>query len=227
MPHDVTLNLGTYTISSNLDKKFVLAVAASISLSLPEEYPDVQTAAELCEKVRAGSLWITRAGSCNFELGVDFNSLPSDDHRDRLENMVIGAFETFPVRERRAAADVSLTDRATGMESTWTRPSPRIQQVPWPARPQHALSIFHPTCPTKLWTRCTRQRALCLPLDRILQTVVRRRQEHCAKDPAQEEKDRHLEDIVPQASKVCQEEDIGRARSGQQSQEGHPEAPFS
>lgn len=111
MAHDVTVDLGTYTISRYLDKKFALAVTVSMSLCLPKEHPSVQTAAELREKVTAGSLWISRAGSCIFELSVDFDDPPDDDLRENLEHMVVDAFETFPVRETRVTARVSLADR--------------------------------------------------------------------------------------------------------------------
>lgn len=98
MARDVTIDLGLFSISNYLDKNFALTVTASLSLSLWEDRPDTPTATELCDQVKAGSLWITRAGSCNVEFSVLFDDFLDVDVLESLEHTVIRAFEGFPVR---------------------------------------------------------------------------------------------------------------------------------
>lgn len=114
MAQDVILDLGTYEISNDVDQKLVLAVTTSMSLSLPAGHADDPTAAELHEQVRAGSLWFTRAGSCNFELGISFHALLGDGVREDLERMVISAFERFPVGELYGTVKDMTADRIQG-----------------------------------------------------------------------------------------------------------------
>lgn len=98
MARDMTFDLGTFSIASYIDKHFVLTVTTSVSVSLSDDYPGVLTAAELCNQVKAGSLWITRAGSCNVKLSIVFDDFLDDDFRVTLEHMVTESFEKFPVR---------------------------------------------------------------------------------------------------------------------------------
>lgn len=146
MPHDVTVDLGNYTILSNLDKNLVLTITASMSLSLAEEHLEFSTAAELREKVKAGSLWITRAGSCNFELRADFNDLPSHGLSEHLEHMVVDAFETFPVREERITAKkkTPVTDgscrHGARLASTFAENTTGSMTCRVPTRPIHIPS---------------------------------------------------------------------------------------
>lgn len=98
MARDVSVDLGTFSISSSLNRKFVLTVRTSILISLPDTHSRPPTAFELRDQVKAGSLWITRAGSCIFELSIRFEDPLNDNLREDLEHMIIGAFEALPVR---------------------------------------------------------------------------------------------------------------------------------
>lgn len=145
MAQDVTLDLGTFEISNDVDRKLVLAVATSMSLSLPAGHAGDPTAAQLREQVRAGSLWIARAGSCNFELGINFHSLLDDGLREGLERMVIGAFESFPVREFRGTAMGMTADRTQGWNVLGLEPRREFNSfcdLPDPAIP-YSYSIQH------------------------------------------------------------------------------------
>lgn len=94
MARCTTISLGHFSISSYLDKNFVLAVETSVTLSLPDGH-HAMSAADLRGEVRAGSLWVTRAGSCRFELSVGFEGLDEDGLREDLEHRVIRAFESL------------------------------------------------------------------------------------------------------------------------------------
>lgn len=97
MVQDVTVDLGSFSISSYLDKNFVLAVSTSALLSMPAQYPNIHTAADLRDQVQAGSLWIARAGSCHIELSIAFGDSLKDGSREHLQRMFVEAFEHFPV----------------------------------------------------------------------------------------------------------------------------------
>lgn len=145
MAQDVTLDLGTYEISNDMDQKLVLAVTTSMSLSLPAGHAGDLTAAQIREQVKAGSLWIARAGSCNFELGIDFHGLFDDGLRENLERMVIGAFENFPVRELYGMAKGMTADRTQGwnvLGLELRREFNRFCDLPDPAIP-YSYSIQH------------------------------------------------------------------------------------
>lgn len=99
MVRDVSVDLETFTLSSSLDKSFVLAVRTSILLSLPDDHSGAPTASELRDQVKTGSLWITRAGSCTFALSIHFEDPLTDNVREDLEHTIVGAFEAFPVSQ--------------------------------------------------------------------------------------------------------------------------------
>lgn len=95
----VTVDLGNFTIRSYLDMHFLLTVSSAMLLVLPEDYPhpQVPTAAELRDQVRAGSIWITGAGSCHFELNIGLGDSLNPNLQDQLQHMILEAFEAFPV----------------------------------------------------------------------------------------------------------------------------------
>lgn len=97
MAEDVTVDLDSFSISSYLDKNFVLTVSTSMLISVPGHDPHNPTAAELRDRVQAGSLWITRAGSCRIDLSIAFRGSLEGGLRERLQHMIIEAFEDFPV----------------------------------------------------------------------------------------------------------------------------------
>lgn len=103
MAQDVTVDLGSFTISSHIDSDLCLTVSTDISLSLPDNLPSVPTAVELWDQVKAGLLWITRAGSCHFELSIHFEELAEQlfhaDLQDQRREMVMKAFQAFPVSQ--------------------------------------------------------------------------------------------------------------------------------
>lgn len=103
MAHEVTVDLGSFTISSHTDENLCLTVSSAMSLSLPGNLSSVPTAFELWDQVKAGLLWITRAGSCRFALSIYFDELANDLHhanlQDRGREMVKEAFQTFPVSQ--------------------------------------------------------------------------------------------------------------------------------
>lgn len=106
MARDVTIDLGNFNLASYLDENFVLAVSTSITLCLPEQYSGIPTASELFDQVKLGKLWTTRAGSCHLKLGVGFEAYTGFE--GDMENMVIRAFETFPVSKTHPILDRRL-----------------------------------------------------------------------------------------------------------------------
>lgn len=101
MAQDVTVDFGSFTISRQTDKSLCLTVSTVISLSLPDNLPTVPTAVELWDQVKTGSLWLTRAGSCRFELSTNFEELDTTtlcaDFQVKQRRTAIQAFQTFPV----------------------------------------------------------------------------------------------------------------------------------
>ncbi|ROV97703.1 hypothetical protein VMCG_07364 [Cytospora schulzeri] len=100
MAQDVTVDLGSFTICSHTDEDFCLTVSTTVSLSLPDSFASSPTAIELRDQVKAGSLWVTRAGSCRFDLSIYFEELGDDlrytDMQDRRRETVMEAFQAFP-----------------------------------------------------------------------------------------------------------------------------------
>lgn len=99
MAPDRTVDLGSFSIASNVDKDFALNVSTSMSLSLPEHLADDLTAKELRDLVKAGALWLTRASACRLTLAIHFEhpadmSVHGDAHRRQL---AIEAFQSLPV----------------------------------------------------------------------------------------------------------------------------------
>lgn len=127
MAHEATVDLGSFTISSHTDEGFCLTVSTAMSLSLPDNLPSVPTAVELWDQVKDGLLWITRAGSCRFALSIYSEELADDlDHadlHDREREMVMEAFQTFPVSQSAICSrDYVPTDksrRGTHSDSTF------------------------------------------------------------------------------------------------------------
>lgn len=103
MAHDVTVDLGSFTICSHTDNNLLLTVSTVIVLSLPDNPSLVPTAVELWDQVKAGLLWITRAGSCCFNLSIYLEGLGDDlrhaDLQDRRRQTVVEAFQAFPAWE--------------------------------------------------------------------------------------------------------------------------------
>lgn len=103
MVHNVTVNLGSFTISNNTDEKYRLSVSTDMSFSYPDNLPVISTAVELWNQVKDGSIWITRAGSCRFKLNIYFEETAGDVlhanlHAQRREAVEV-AFQTFPVSQ--------------------------------------------------------------------------------------------------------------------------------
>jgi hypothetical protein len=97
MAHEVTVDLGNFAISSHLDTNFVLTLSISMLLSLPDQYSGAPTAAALSNQVKAGLLWITGAGSCQFELNIGLTDSLQPGSREQLQRIIVDALETFPV----------------------------------------------------------------------------------------------------------------------------------
>lgn len=97
MAQDVIVDLGSFSISSHLDTNFVLTLSTSVLLSYPERCPEPPTAAELRDQVKAGLLWITRAGSCQVELNIGLGDSLEPGSLEQLQRMIVEAFEDFPV----------------------------------------------------------------------------------------------------------------------------------
>lgn len=97
MPQDIALELGSFSISANVDKNFVMTITSCASLSLPDDYIGPSTGYQLRDEVKAGELWVTRAGSCHFNLAVSFEGLCSFALQEDGRNRVITAFESSPV----------------------------------------------------------------------------------------------------------------------------------
>ncbi|KAJ0125167.1 hypothetical protein J7T55_006511 [Diaporthe amygdali] len=97
MASDKIVDVGSFSIASNIDMNFALTVSTSMSLALPEHFPENLTATDLRDKVQAGALWITRAGSCRLTLAVHFED-PADmfvhGHAQRKQ-IAIEAFQSF------------------------------------------------------------------------------------------------------------------------------------
>lgn len=72
MAPEKTVDVGRFSIASNADKHFALTVSTSMTLSLPDHFPEHLTANELRDQVQAGALWLTRASSCRLTLAIQF-----------------------------------------------------------------------------------------------------------------------------------------------------------
>lgn len=99
MASDRTVDFGSFSIASKVDKDFALNVSTSMSLSLPEHFADHLTAEYLRDQVRAGTLWLTRASSCRLTLTIHFEhpagvSVHGEAQRRQL---AIEAFQSLPV----------------------------------------------------------------------------------------------------------------------------------
>lgn len=128
MAQDVTVDLGSFTISSHTDKDFCLTVSTAMSLSLPGSLSTNPTAVEILDQVKAGLLWITRAGSCRIKLSICFEELADDSHssdlHDRAREMVMEAFQAFPVSQfaicsRDYVLPTNKSRRGTNSDSTF------------------------------------------------------------------------------------------------------------
>lgn len=97
-PHK-TVDVGSFSIASKVDKDFALEVSTSMSLSLPDHLADNITAEDLRDQVKAGALWLTRASSCRLTLAIHFEH-PTDMsvHGDvQRRQIAIEAFQSLPV----------------------------------------------------------------------------------------------------------------------------------
>lgn len=99
MAPEKTVDTGSFSIASRVDKDFALTVSTSMTLSLPDHLADNLTADELRDQVQAGALWLTRASSCRLTLAIHFErpaemSVQGDAQRTQL---AIETFQTFPV----------------------------------------------------------------------------------------------------------------------------------
>lgn len=127
MAQDVTVDLGSFTICSHTDKDLCLTVSTAMSLSLPDNPSLAPTAVELWDQVKAGLLWITRAGSCRFHLSIYLGELGDDlrhaDLQDRSRQTVIEAFQAFPVSQSamfsRVYAPTDKSRRGTHSDSAF------------------------------------------------------------------------------------------------------------
>lgn len=100
MAPDKTVDIGSFSIASTVDKDFALEVSTSMSLSLPEHLADHLTAKDLRDQVKAGALWLTRASSCRLTLAIHFE-YPTDVsvHGDAQRRQIATeAFQSLPVR---------------------------------------------------------------------------------------------------------------------------------
>lgn len=118
MVQNVTVGLDSFTISNEVDRSLCLTVSTELSLSLPDRSPGTLSAAELWDEVRAGALWITRAGSCRFELSILFEDLGDETFdtrsQDQRRQAAMEAFQFFPVSGLQFYGQelVLLTDKA-------------------------------------------------------------------------------------------------------------------
>lgn len=99
MARHVTFDSGSFTISSYLDKNFVLAVSTRMTLAVPAPFVNISTVVDLRDQVQNGSLWIARAGACHIELDIGFGESFEDEIKEALKHMCIQAFEDFPVSQ--------------------------------------------------------------------------------------------------------------------------------
>lgn len=97
MARDESIDLDTFKASSYLDPNFVLTVQPCALVSLPDALHGHLSAEELRDRVKSGSVWVTRAASCYFELKADFEGFPSGAVHEDLVHVVIKAFESLPV----------------------------------------------------------------------------------------------------------------------------------
>lgn len=100
MAPEKTVDVGTFSIASKADKNFVLTVSTSMTLSLPDHFPDHLTANELRDQVRAGALWLTRARSCRIILAILFEppTEVSVEEDAQWKQLIIEKFRALQVR---------------------------------------------------------------------------------------------------------------------------------
>lgn len=99
MAPDKTVDIGSFSIASKVDKDFALTVSTSMSLSLPEHLADNLTAKDLRDQVKSGALWLTRASSCRVTLAIHFEyptEMPVHGDTQRRQ-LAMEAFQSFPV----------------------------------------------------------------------------------------------------------------------------------
>lgn len=99
MTPDKTVDIGSFSIASKLDKEFALNVSTSMSLSLPEHLAENLTANDLRDQVKSGALWLARASSCRLTLAIHFEhptgmSVHGNAQRRQI---AIEAFQSLPV----------------------------------------------------------------------------------------------------------------------------------
>lgn len=98
MAPEKSVDIGTFSIASKVDKNLALTVSTSMTLSLPDHFVDHLTANELRDQVQAGALWLTRASSCRLTLDIQFErpaemSVQGDAHRQ----LAIDGFQSLSV----------------------------------------------------------------------------------------------------------------------------------
>ncbi|KAG8160575.1 hypothetical protein KVR01_010111 [Diaporthe batatas] len=99
MAPEKTIDVGRFGIASKADKDFVLTVSTSVTLSLPDHFPDHLTANALRDQVQAGALWLTRARSCRLTLAVHFEppTEVSVEQGAQWRQLIIEKFQSLQV----------------------------------------------------------------------------------------------------------------------------------
>lgn len=99
MAPEKTIDVGRFGIASKADMNFSLTVSTSMTLSLPDHFPDHLTANELRDQVQAGALWLTRARSCRLTLAIHFEppTEVSVQEDARWRQLIVEKFQSLQV----------------------------------------------------------------------------------------------------------------------------------
>lgn len=124
MGRETKIDLGSFTIASYLDERFVLAVSTSVTLRLPEQYAStVRTAIDLRDHIKQGNLWAARASACKIDLYLGFEAYAGS--REGMQDTLLAAFEDCPVSPSFILLYEVQQLISAGMANTWASAPPR------------------------------------------------------------------------------------------------------
>lgn len=74
-----TVDLGNVTVRKTQASAFSLSLTSSCTVDLPPTWTGPPNASEIANAVKGGTLWITKAGSCQLDFAVLVNGKPPSE----------------------------------------------------------------------------------------------------------------------------------------------------
>jgi len=75
----ITVDLGNVTVRRSETNTFSLSLTSSCTIDLPPTWTESPNASEIASAVKEGTLWITKAGSCQLDFAVLVNGNPPSE----------------------------------------------------------------------------------------------------------------------------------------------------